>query len=414
MSKKTLKQIKAERIEKLKVEYIGKEFGWLTVIDVVRNPNGLIEFSCKCRCGNMTSGRWDKIKSGHKMSCGCYQKSQENSKRHKELYDNYDHKEINNKMRTWIADNPDKIKQRNDKLKKEKPPGEYDGMSDEEKRTAIGKKISYKKKQWYVDNKEKSEETRNKLVKYYEDNDEKKSEIVAKRHAGEVIKRSRLTFKELLEIIHSNYVKDLTNGILTSSDMILTKCQLCGLYDYHMLGNVYSLTYDKLKRNTAPLCCNCKYIITASKAENEITDFISTFYNGECIRNTRDVISPLELDLYYPEKKIAIEFNGDYWHNEDHKPKNYHFNKFIQCKMNGVFLISIFETEWNCNTKAIKQYLYDTFNNKSNKLSYNDEYMNNNYPDITALFCDYSRHIEHSYLYRGKLIYTCGYTEISV
>lgn len=414
MSKKTLKQIKADRIEQLKIEYIGKEFGWLTVIDVVRNSDELIEFLCKCKCGNEASGRWDKIRSGHKMSCGCFQKSPENSKRHKELYDNYNHEEINKKMRQWIADNPDKIKQRNDKLKKERSPGEYDGMSDEEKQAAIRKKISDKVKQWHINNKEKSEEIRNKLIQYYKNNDKKKSEIVAKRHAGEAAKRSRLTFKELIEIIHSDYVKDLTNGTLSSGDRIPTKCPLCGSYAYHIMGNVYSLTRDKLKSGTAPLCCNCKYKNTASKAENEIADFISTFYNGECIKNNRDIISPLELDLYYPEKKIAIEFNGNYWHNEDHKSIDYHFNKFIQCKMNDVFLISIFEAAWDCNTKAIKQYLYDTFNNKSNPLSYSNGNMNNNYPDITAPLYDYSNHIEHSYLYNDKLIYTCGYTEVSV
>jgi hypothetical protein len=34
MCSKTREQLKAERIEKLKLEYLGKEFGWLTVIDV--------------------------------------------------------------------------------------------------------------------------------------------------------------------------------------------------------------------------------------------------------------------------------------------------------------------------------------------------------------------------------------------
>jgi hypothetical protein len=135
MCSKTREQLKAERIEKLKLEYLGKEFGWLTVIDVIRNSKGIIEFLCRCRCGNETRGRCDKIISGHKMSCGCYQKSIENSKRHKDLYDKYDHEEINRKMREWISNNPEKIAERNNNV-----------HLHYERHPETGKEISRKKK----------------------------------------------------------------------------------------------------------------------------------------------------------------------------------------------------------------------------------------------------------------------------
>jgi hypothetical protein len=59
--------------------------------------------------------------------------------------------------------------------------------------------------------------------------------------------------------------------------------------------------------------------------------------------NNRNIIPPQELDIYIPEKKIAIECNGVYWHSR--LESNYHCDKFIKCKENGIQLISIWE-DW--------------------------------------------------------------------
>lgn len=91
-----------------------------------------------------------------------------------------------------------------------------------------------------------------------------------------------------------------------------------------------------------------------SPAELELVNFIKGFYTGEIIQNTRKVIPPLELDIYIPEKHIAIEFNGDYWHSEEYVDRKYHQNKTLQCLNKGIHLIHIFEHEWNNLDKRIK------------------------------------------------------------
>lgn len=70
---------------------------------------------------------------------------------------------------------------------------------------------------------------------------------------------------------------------------------------------------------------------------------------------------PIELDIYLPEYKLAIEVNGDYWHSSKLKDKNYHKNKTETCENMGIHLIHIFEYEWiNENTKRkIKDYIKD-------------------------------------------------------
>ena len=85
----------------------------------------------------------------------------------------------------------------------------------------------------------------------------------------------------------------------------------------------------------------------SSMAEKHIVEFIKDVYCGEVIENSRQVIKPRELDIYIPEKKLAIEFNGDYWHSEDvGTPKFYHLEKTKMCEDAGIRLIHISELEW--------------------------------------------------------------------
>lgn len=63
-------------------------------------------------------------------------------------------------------------------------------------------------------------------------------------------------------------------------------------------------------------------------------------------RHNRSVIGT-ELDLLSKDNKLAIEFNGSYWHSEAFKDKQYHQSKSIQCYKQGIHLIHIFEHEWN-------------------------------------------------------------------
>ncbi len=68
-------------------------------------------------------------------------------------------------------------------------------------------------------------------------------------------------------------------------------------------------------------------------------------YNISYIPNTRNIISPLEIDIYIPSKKIAIECNGIYYHNSTQKEHSYHSNKYKLCQLQGVQLLSFWE-DW--------------------------------------------------------------------
>lgn len=91
-----------------------------------------------------------------------------------------------------------------------------------------------------------------------------------------------------------------------------------------------------------------------SVAEKEIVEFIESIYDGEIITNSRKIIPPKELDIYIPSKKLAIEFNGLYWHSSVFVDKSYHLEKTLACNALDIDLIHIFEDEWIFHKEIIK------------------------------------------------------------
>lgn len=85
--------------------------------------------------------------------------------------------------------------------------------------------------------------------------------------------------------------------------------------------------------------------------EDRIEEFLIENDISYIIGTRRILPSGKELDFYFPEYKIAIEFNGTYWHTEIHgnKDRNYHYNKWKECDELGITLLSISEDEYKNN-----------------------------------------------------------------
>lgn len=60
--------------------------------------------------------------------------------------------------------------------------------------------------------------------------------------------------------------------------------------------------------------------------------------------NVRDIISPMEIDVFVPEKNLAIEVNGLYWHRDHYKSRTYHLEKQEACERAGIRLVQL----WCC------------------------------------------------------------------
>lgn len=90
-----------------------------------------------------------------------------------------------------------------------------------------------------------------------------------------------------------------------------------------------------------------------SKMEKEVLDYVLTLIdnNTEIEQSNRVILSGQELDIYIPSLKLAVEFNGTYWHSSIYKSRRYHQLKTIDCAKQGIHLVHIFEYEWKDRVK---------------------------------------------------------------
>ena len=100
------------------------------------------------------------------------------------------------------------------------------------------------------------------------------------------------------------------------------------------------------------------YEPSVSNQEKELYDFIKSIYDGEIQRSNRTIIKPYELDIYIPDKRMAIEFNGSYWHSEGRKDSKYHQRKTLMCAKLGIRLVHVFEYEWDDPDRRSKVEMY--------------------------------------------------------
>ena len=120
------------------------------------------------------------------------------------------------------------------------------------------------------------------------------------------------------------------------------KCKKCGniFQSYHING---------IHKH-----CNKCYPIQRSKQQNELFDFLQSL-NVTVIENSRKEIPPLELDIFFPNNKLAIEYDGLFWHSTlNLHDINYHLNKTLACEEKGIQLIHVFENEWLYKQNIVK------------------------------------------------------------
>ena len=129
-------------------------------------------------------------------------------------------------------------------------------------------------------------------------------------------------------------------------------------------GHIYKMSFSCFKQGQR--CPTCFYKNGSSKGEKEVLEYIQSLTTDTIIPNDRSqIINPktgqyLELDIYLPNLRKAIEYNGTYWHSDDeviYKDEQ----KVLQCKELGIDLLVINEEEWINNkdeqNKKIKKFI---------------------------------------------------------
>ena len=146
---------------------------------------------------------------------------------------------------------------------------------------------------------------------------------------------------------------------------ILTKAEL---YDLH-INKKLSFTTIAKQLGTSDVTIgnwakeygisNILYSAGTSKPEQELRDFISNYI--PC-KKDRSAVPGYELDLFIPEKRIAFEYNGLYWHTEDKVGRLYHLHKQRAAEKCGIKLFHIFSNELDEKADVVKSIVLSKLN----------------------------------------------------
>lgn len=185
-------------------------------------------------------------------------------------------------------------------------------------------------------------------------------------------------------ITQSHHYKDLKKTLIlnkytsiTTKDTILKvsdinsylfncKCHICEK-EYEISQHLFRQR-NCIYNTISCTICNPIGSFKSSKDMDDLIEFITECYNGKILSFDRTAIHPLELDVYLPDKKIAFEFNGVYWHSELFKEDNYHINKTKKCNDIGIHLIHVWEDDWKYKKDIVKSIISSKLGLIQNKI----------------------------------------------
>jgi len=101
-------------------------------------------------------------------------------------------------------------------------------------------------------------------------------------------------------------------------------------------------------------CPKCAHT-APSHAQIEIFEYVKSLTSGEVAMGDRKQIAPKELDVWVPECRLGIEYDGLLWHSDYFQEKRgRHLQKAMLCRTNNVRLMAIYQDEWdNPNKREI-------------------------------------------------------------
>lgn len=115
-----------------------------------------------------------------------------------------------------------------------------------------------------------------------------------------------------------------------------------GIYHSDEIQEYFGIPQATCSKNMIKLYGNYPCETIRSKGEKSICKYLDSLGVKYEISD-RKILRPLELDIVIPSIKLAIEYDGYYWHSDKFKDKNYHLDKTERCSEQGYQLFHIFE-----------------------------------------------------------------------
>jgi len=176
-------------------------------------------------------------------------------------------------------------------------------------------------------------------------------------------KKSKLKKENKTKEIYESTLNENFSVIEYESDTFLIHHNKCG-QDFSIGKKLF---YSRNVQNVC-ICTICNPIGSQSSyMESEIREILDR--NGiNYLKKDRSILNGKELDILIPNKNIAIEINGVYWHNELYKDKNYHIDKTKLCQENRIQLLHIWEDDWKYKRNIVESIILNKLNIIPNKV----------------------------------------------
>ncbi|MBT9137700.1 MAG: hypothetical protein DDT31_00238 [Syntrophomonadaceae bacterium] len=116
----------------------------------------------------------------------------------------------------------------------------------------------------------------------------------------------------------------------------------------HTCGRVWMSSISFRGIRGCPTCSR-----GTSKGEAAVAEFVQSLGIGVESRS-RKIIPPRELDIWIPEKKLAIEFDGTYWHSAKFEGRKKCREKLELCEARSIHLITLQEHLWINHSEMVK------------------------------------------------------------
>lgn len=193
---------------------------------------------------------------------------------------------------------------------------------------------------WITQSKEIKEKSKETTLNHFNVTNYAKSQ---KAKDSMLIRYKEKTIFKILEYFRSNNLSllcDISEIYKNEKSNLKFKCNKC------------QTEYEKCWNDIMSwwMCRKCNPFSNSSY-EEELKLYLANF-NTEIISKYQNIKNPitgrmLEIDLYLPELQTGIEFDGLYWHSNEHQLNdNYHINKTELANKQNINLIHIFEDEW--------------------------------------------------------------------
>lgn len=185
-------------------------------------------------------------------------------------------------------------------------------------------------------------------------------------------------FKASARDSFSNMVKDDEQGNYVIINFIrsegfwneiksgLSLRKICSKFNLKYQTLASTLSKDEFKDRFREI-----YSYPKHQKQNELTDFVKSLGLDVTVSD-RSIISPKEIDIFVPEKKLGIELNGSYWHSEavlsSVEARTKHYKKMIACENKNIRLMSIFEYIWDSRRSQVENFLRATLGKNETRL----------------------------------------------